>query len=51
MTVTWNMMGKKPTLEDLVDIFHPSDVHHDLLVIGSQESCAPIAKSMFVPSK
>lgn len=43
-------MGKKPTVEDFNELLQPT-IHHDLIVVGSQESVESILNSMFKPSK
>jgi len=50
-SVTWNMQGRSPRLEDLKSLLHPELIHHDLYFVGSQESLKTIAGSMFSPSK
>lgn len=44
-------MGRKPTAEDYANLLHPNEIHHDIYVIGSQESVETIVNSMFKPSK
>lgn len=45
------MMGKSPSAGDIENLLHATDIHHDLYIIGSQEACNSIAKSVFLPSK
>lgn len=49
--MTWNQQGRKPTLKDYKELLCPHGIHHDLYVIGSQESVETIVNSMFKPSK
>jgi hypothetical protein len=44
-------MGKKPTEADFENLLRPKTIHHDVFVIGSQESLESIVNSMFKPSK
>lgn len=44
-------MGKKPTETDYENLLRPKTIHHDIYVIGSQESVESIVNSMFKPSK
>lgn len=51
LSVTWNLAGKTPDDEDMRNLLHPQDIHHDIYVIGTQEALGGIVGAMFSPSK
>ena len=51
LTVTWNMMGQKPSEADWRTTLLLDTVQHELYAIGSQECIESITKSMCKPSK
>lgn len=51
LSVTWNLAGETPDNQDLRNLLHPEDIHHDIYVIGTQEALGGIVGAMFKPSK
>ena len=35
LAITWNLAGKTPSREDLHNLLHPGDIHHDIYAIGT----------------